>query len=303
MKWIHPNLSQIARVGAVVFLTGQIGCRTPSGGVANPFLAPDRVPPPATRALLPGQAQPYYPGDPLPVMQSSTERQEEVVKNERLAWGAPSGTKAQSSVQPASAALASAAEQKVAIPVDESELRFTLSPPEAPIQVASSAGSREPALQTAAQNQTVVPATYNAPLASEPSGSSPTFTLDDTAVVSPWRPPQISQSIAAAAGVAASPPVAAPVHNPNNMDVRLRAVPSPPAETAGPGAPRIRLPSYLPPQPLSNAGGMAGPVIYTAPMYGPAQRMQPVQPGPLSVAAMPQQMSNQDGFRARGPMR
>ncbi|MGI9427096.1 MAG: hypothetical protein ACR2NM_00445, partial [Bythopirellula sp.] len=34
--------------------------------MTNPFLAPDRVPPPATRTLLPGTAQPYYPGDPVP---------------------------------------------------------------------------------------------------------------------------------------------------------------------------------------------------------------------------------------------
>ncbi|NOZ38674.1 MAG: hypothetical protein GXP24_00430 [Planctomycetes bacterium] len=34
--------------------------------MTNPFLAPNRVPPPATRTLLPGTAQPYYPGDPVP---------------------------------------------------------------------------------------------------------------------------------------------------------------------------------------------------------------------------------------------
>ncbi len=43
-----------------------VGCRTSATGVANPFLAPDRVPPPATRTQLPGTAQPYYPGDPVP---------------------------------------------------------------------------------------------------------------------------------------------------------------------------------------------------------------------------------------------
>ena len=34
--------------------------------MTNPFTAPSRVPPPATRTLLPGTAQPYYPGDPVP---------------------------------------------------------------------------------------------------------------------------------------------------------------------------------------------------------------------------------------------
>src|SRR6201999_4508284 len=48
------------------------GCRSSSTGMAgSPFMSPDRVPPPNTRALLPGQAQPYYQGDPLPTLQSA----------------------------------------------------------------------------------------------------------------------------------------------------------------------------------------------------------------------------------------
>ncbi len=43
-----------------------LGCRNQSLPLSNPFMAPDRVPPPATRTLLPGTAQPYYPGDPVP---------------------------------------------------------------------------------------------------------------------------------------------------------------------------------------------------------------------------------------------
>ncbi len=43
-----------------------VGCRSQSTAMTNPFLAPNRVPPPATRTLLPGTAQPYYPGDPIP---------------------------------------------------------------------------------------------------------------------------------------------------------------------------------------------------------------------------------------------
>lgn len=42
------------------------GCRSQTTAMTNPFMAPDRVPPPATRTLLPGTAQPYYPGDPVP---------------------------------------------------------------------------------------------------------------------------------------------------------------------------------------------------------------------------------------------
>ncbi len=42
------------------------GCHNQNMPVSNPFMAPNRVPPPATRTLLPGTAQPYYPGDPVP---------------------------------------------------------------------------------------------------------------------------------------------------------------------------------------------------------------------------------------------
>ncbi len=43
-----------------------VGCRNQTSPLSNPFMAPNRVPPPATRTLLPGTAQPYYPGDPVP---------------------------------------------------------------------------------------------------------------------------------------------------------------------------------------------------------------------------------------------
>lgn len=43
-----------------------VGCRNQTTTLTNPFLTPDRVPPPSTRVLAPGAAQPYYPGDPLP---------------------------------------------------------------------------------------------------------------------------------------------------------------------------------------------------------------------------------------------
>jgi hypothetical protein len=42
-----------------------VGCRNQQA-LTNPFLTPDRVPPPSTRVIAPGTAQPYYPGDPLP---------------------------------------------------------------------------------------------------------------------------------------------------------------------------------------------------------------------------------------------
>lgn len=44
------------------------GCKNQSAPLANPFLTPDRVPPPQTRVLMPGTAQPLYAGDPPPVV-------------------------------------------------------------------------------------------------------------------------------------------------------------------------------------------------------------------------------------------
>ncbi|MCC6494141.1 MAG: hypothetical protein IT424_14100 [Pirellulales bacterium] len=45
---------------------GLAGCRSQATPLANPFLTPDRVPPPSTQIPPPGAAQPYYPGDAAP---------------------------------------------------------------------------------------------------------------------------------------------------------------------------------------------------------------------------------------------
>ncbi len=50
----------------IVTLAAVVGCKNQSTPLANPFLSPDRVPPPATRTLQPGTAQPVYPGDAAP---------------------------------------------------------------------------------------------------------------------------------------------------------------------------------------------------------------------------------------------
>lgn len=54
----------------VVVVLGLAGCSNQQRTSANPFMAPDRVPPPATRTIAPGTAQPYYPGDPVPAAQT-----------------------------------------------------------------------------------------------------------------------------------------------------------------------------------------------------------------------------------------
>lgn len=56
----------LSTLALILIALPTVGCRSQSPTMTNPFLAPDRVPPPATRTLLPGTAQPYYPGDPVP---------------------------------------------------------------------------------------------------------------------------------------------------------------------------------------------------------------------------------------------
>ncbi|HJQ79625.1 MAG TPA: hypothetical protein VJ828_06700 [Lacipirellulaceae bacterium] len=304
MKRIHPNVARAAHVAMLVFLSVHIGCKTPSGGLANPFLAPDRVPPPATRALMPGQAQPYYPGDPLPVMQSSTAPQEQPAPLGGLAWSSPTASPVSAS-EPRIDQLAATPNEKVAIPTDEGDLRFA-GQPEAPIQVASSNAARAdaPSITPAAPKHAATQASFNEPVANELSTSTPDVNLVDVEVVSPWRPPQISQSVASVSTVSAPPRVAIPGGDPSGMGVRLRAVPSPPAAPSAPAVPRIRLPGYYAPQPYTNAALPPGTVIYGAPvMQSAGSAPQLVQISPMSLAGMPQAGTSQDGFRPRTTMR
>ncbi|HEY3391692.1 MAG TPA: hypothetical protein VGK58_03220 [Lacipirellulaceae bacterium] len=305
MKRIHPNMSRVAHVAMLVFLSVQIGCKTPSGGIANPFLAPDRVPPPATRALMPGQAQPYYPGDPLPVMQSSTAPQQQPAPLGALAWNSPTESAAPSS-EPRIAQLATTPNEKVAIPTDDGDLRFAGPRPEVPIQVALS--NAAPAVTQsstpAAPKHAAAQASFNELGASQLPTSTPDVNLVDVEVVSPWRPPQISQSVAAVSTLSAPPRVAIPGGDPSGLGVRLRAVPSPPAAPSAPAVPRIRLPGYYAPQPYTNAAVPPGTVIYGPPVtqnYGSAPQL--VQISPMSLAGMPQPAASHDGFRPRTTMR
>jgi hypothetical protein len=53
-------------VGVLTAAAALAGCRNQTGGITNPFITADKVPPPQTRVLAPGTAQPYYQGDPIP---------------------------------------------------------------------------------------------------------------------------------------------------------------------------------------------------------------------------------------------
>jgi hypothetical protein len=61
MRWLY--------ILSVIFIAA--GCRSQSAPLSNPFLAPNRVPPPSTGTLAPGTAQPYYAGGAVPGMTSA----------------------------------------------------------------------------------------------------------------------------------------------------------------------------------------------------------------------------------------
>src|SRR5688572_22357140 len=143
MTSIHPKSTQAVAFVAASWFVCACGCRSQPSGLPNPFLAPDLVPPPATRALLPGQAQPYYPGDPLPVMQSSNPpagapssandqlAAAQFAGSDGLNWNEPGGGSAVVDDVGPTRALARSNESAVAIPSDGDSLRFALPASEA----------------------------------------------------------------------------------------------------------------------------------------------------------------------------
>jgi hypothetical protein len=202
------------------------GCRSTSSGVNNPFFAPDRVSPPSTRVIAPGQAQPYYQGDPLPVMQSAApplassplaaDSAARSASGQTLAWNPASATKppgAPAAVASATAPwdansqtaspIARANEQPIAVPADTSTLRFALPAPTAP-QSTSPAMASAPTssvqstpLAFPTSNQGMALASYNAPAANTLSPVPTLPTLSPTPqAASPWRTPQVSSSTA-----------------------------------------------------------------------------------------------------------
>ncbi len=219
MNGSHPIVNRATKCALVAALLAG-GCRSTSSGVNNPFLAPNRVAPPSTRVLAPGQAQPYYQGDPLPVMQSATEPPANNLiagnsatdarssSGKTLAWNAPAGAVLAiaaapvaanpavpwSSNPPAAMPVSYGNEQPVAVPADTSSIRFALPAPNNP----------EPATPTIPQsvqpagatpNQAVMLASYNTPVAGDslPVASAPTLGSTPQ-VTSPWRTPQVSQT-------------------------------------------------------------------------------------------------------------
>jgi hypothetical protein len=169
---------------------------------------------------LPGQAQPYYPGDPLPVMQSRTSPPSHEATlaaaevdpmpsaTENLKWGSPKAepqavaaapTVPALVAQPPAQAIATtpppqpvvaSAEPTVAIPADGSTLRFaTATPPEPQpfMPPAASPMEIQPApnqVATSPGPQAVIPASYFAANLASPEPTAP----------NPWRAPELSPS-------------------------------------------------------------------------------------------------------------
>lgn len=100
------------------------GCRGNSTPLTNPFLTPDRVPPPTTQALAPGMAAPYYQGEPMPTAAPLSAPAGTVPGMPAIpavpASAAPAGTFAPGAVPPANAypgAAYPAAQPNTAYPV------------------------------------------------------------------------------------------------------------------------------------------------------------------------------------------
>jgi hypothetical protein len=307
MKGIHPKLNRRALcvLAVAAFATG---CRSTSSGVNNPFLAPDRVSPPSTRVLAPGQAQPYYQGDPLPTMQSAagTNAASPLAANtaaarsstgKTLAWNAPASgatpTVAPASVnapwgstpQP-SAPLARANEAAVSVPTDTSDLRFALPNPTAapaPSNVAASSAGVPQASQVSSQpdSQAVALASYNAPASNSvlPVGSTPTLGPTPQAA-SPWRSPQAPSVTASNPGYAQSPYGPSP------------SVSQPYMTPSGPVYPLAQTPQSIPANPMA---------VSLRAVPSPAQPGDPMPRVRVPGYDVPETAAN-DSFRARTSM-
>jgi hypothetical protein len=329
MKRIRPNRCRAISVIGVLAVVCGSGCHNQQTALSNPFMAPDRVPPPATRVVAPGAAQPYYPGDPLPAAHASATPPAPAI----TAATAPAPIIAQPVSPPT--ALAFGNERTVAVPADDSSLRFALPSPPVDSQAAASASPptvapAPPSMKLAAQPTTspVIPASY---VGSAPNGTAPT-SVADVSPASPWRSPQIpSPAINATPTVAASnaPKLAAPVAGPM-IPVTLRAVSSPAADVAS-QPPRIRFPSYdaAPQEAMAPNGNPVQQAAFAAPSSGIARQPGPQQGLPqtlpitelpssaavpglgpaampsISVATQPQlpAVVSPDGFRPRSAMR
>ncbi len=309
MRHDHPNWHRALLVAVVVAWAGSGGCSNQQTPQANPFMGPDRVPPPATRTLAPGTAQPYYPGDPLPTMQGAVAPAPAGAVAAAPTILAPQPTVANEPTLAASA-------QSVAIPDDGQSLRFALpapppaqvvpatpvvaAPMSAPVQFAAA-----PVPYGSSAVQPVQPAAYTSvPTPVANVAVAPAAAVDPSQL-GPWRAPRIASAPAVTAPPAATPMPLAPtvfaapqgvvaVTAQPAMSVQLRPVTSP---DAGPSpTPRIRVPSY--------ASSFQPPVVPNAPVQ-PAAYAGPTPSGgvvqTVQITELPASSSSAAGIVAAEP--
>ena len=279
----------------LAWLVVTAGCQsTKHASLGNPFGVPDRVPPPGTRALTPGAAQPYYPGEPVPVLQGAAP-----VEQPTFAGGEPAPVAA-----PAAATTASLA-----------------APPAAAAQVPSQQVSLAPAagFSSVANQPTLAPT-------SPPGGSFASSHVADTGFTNPASPaaadPRIGQLAAnSAAEASGNPGNSAPWRSPgvspivaSNVGQASYGQGVSPAAYAPQGAfgsapqsaaPRIRFPT-------GGAGvqqaGFTTPVAAVPQTVGITELPgQPVVANPAggnrASGASPWQAAPSNGFQSRNPLR
>jgi len=252
-----PPMERFAR--RPVFLTLRVvvvlalaGCSNQQRTSANPFMQPDRVPPPATRSIAPGTAAPYYPGDPVPAAQSAAPPAAAVAQvlappaatSQAFSAPAPAGVEPAAAATPAATSLPAqplsfSNERTVSVPHDNEDLRFSV-PAEAQAVAATSPATAPAANPLAAPLPlAVIPAMYAQGTATQPMpADGPMPTASANADGSPWRSPQIPgtnsgvmqaqfvqpQSALPTNLAAQSPQTITPTQL---MPVELRSVPSP----------------------------------------------------------------------------
>jgi hypothetical protein len=330
MKHPHPKRSCAATLIGIVMLAFAGGCHNQQTALSNPFMSPDRVPPPSTRAVAPGTAQPYYPGDPIPAPHAAVASPAPPVASAPAATPAPPpvSNSAPPTTKPIGT-LAFSNERTVSVPADDSSLRFSLpEPPPAttvatspPTPTAPAPQSASSAPQAIAQNApaAVIPASYSSP---DPYRATTTAAPDLTSN-GPWRAPQVpALSVSTDSGnpwitpmspvaLAAPQQVAAPAGP--SVPVTLRAVSSPPVDTTVSEPPRIRFPTYDATVPVQQAAFVAPPgsiqpqivTIAPVPTAGTVPGLGPSTMPSVSIASQPQPSAvvSPDGFRPRSTMR
>jgi hypothetical protein len=304
MTGTHPKSRRATMVVGLLALVAiaSVGCQTHPTAMTNPFAQPDRVPPPSTRTLLPGQAAPYYQGDPIPTLQSSQPQPAAVGVLAQKSDAAPPSSDAREIF------LATADEPSIRINSDDEPLRPD--PPRQELAVAALNASGQQAISLVSYNQSPASPVDQGPTANEEVDSS-LGSLSAPATQSMWRSPGVARANGPTPLTNPQPPYwpnyspgpvapalfpgvvqAQPTPAGSTMGVRLRSVTSPQTPSGETSSPRIRLPGYAPPIPTQ--AGIGPQTLAITPVHEVAYQ-EAVAPTGTVVSA--------DGFRARGSTR